>query len=202
MGHPFKHFALVCRHRHHVIANASHCGIFFQSLRHDLTKFGYTEFHYSQRYYCGNHSPVYEERVRHGYFSLICQHHTKRNKHHWEYWVDFFAGRIIERTMPWNWAMEYICDTLSASYCYNPKGFKQDTPLRYFEKFNSFYYMTDWTREFIHWGLQRYAEMGFAGLKKKDTKKKFEELGKQYPLTQVVEALRPFGQLPPLVSDI
>ena len=75
-------------------------------------------------------------------------------------------------------------------------------PLRYFEKFNSFYYMTDWTREFIHWGLQRYAEMGFAGLKKKDTKKKYEELGKQYPLTQVVESLRPFGQLPPLVSDI
>ena len=200
--HHFKHFGIVCRHRHHVIVNAAHCGIFFQALRHDMSKFTRPEFKPSAKYYCGSHSPVFEERIRHGYFSSVCQHHTKRNKHHWEYWTDFFAGRVVEKTMPWNWAMEYICDTISASFCYHPKEFNRNSPLTYFEKYNSVYYMTSWTREFIHWGLKRYAEYGLKGLKKKDTKKMYAELGKKYPETEIVETLRPFGNLPSLVSDI
>ena len=117
MGHSFRHLRLVLKHRHHVIANASHLGIFFQALRHDLSKFSRSELAVSARYYVGDHSPVYEERLRNHYFSTVCQHHVKRNKHHWEYWTDFFAGRIIVKSMPWNWAMEYVADMLSASYC-------------------------------------------------------------------------------------
>ena len=110
--HPFRHFALITRHRHMVIANGFHCGIFFHCLRHDLSKYGFTEFFTSAHYYVGNRSPVYEERLQNGYFSRVCQHHTKRNKHHWEYWTDFFCGRIVVMTMPWVYATETVCDML------------------------------------------------------------------------------------------
>ena len=83
MAHPFKHLKLIIKHRHRVIANASHMGIFFHALRHDLSKFSHIEFHTSSKYYIGDHSPVYEERLANDYFSTICQHHTRRNKHHW-----------------------------------------------------------------------------------------------------------------------
>ena len=51
MAHPFKHLKLIIKHRHRVIANASHMGIFFHALRHDLSKFSYLEFHTSSKYY-------------------------------------------------------------------------------------------------------------------------------------------------------
>lgn len=202
MGHSFRHLRLVLKHRHRVIANASHLGIFFQSLRHDLTKFSRAEFRVSASYYVGDHSPVYEERLRNHYFSTVCQHHTKRNKHHWEYWTDFFAGRIIVKSMPWNWAMEYVADMLSASYCYHPESFKRETPLTYFRHYKDAYIMTERTKEFIEWCLVQYAESEWKGLKKKATKAKYAEIASRTPEIEVRETLRPFGDLPTLKPDI
>ena len=93
--HFLHHFLTITKHRNQVIRNASHCGIFFHALKHDLTKYGPTEFITSAKYYAGTHSPVDEERRSNHYFSKVCQHHTRRNKHHWEYWTDFFMGRIV-----------------------------------------------------------------------------------------------------------
>lgn len=202
MGHVWKHFSLVCRHRHHVIVNAAHFGIFFQALRHDLSKFGKTEFLTSAKYYVGDHSPVYEERLRNDYFSTVCQHHVRRNKHHWEYWTDFFAGRIINKSMPWNWAMEYVADVLSASYCYSPKDFEPSRPVAYFRRYQDAYIMTERSKTFIEWCLQQYADYGFEGLKKKITKAKYEEISKVTPEIEIRESLPLFGTLPNLKTDI
>ena len=188
--HPFRHFLLITHHRHMVIRNGFHCGIFWHCLRHDLTKYGHTEFHNSALHYAGDHSPVYEERLVNGYFSFICQPHTKRNKHHWEYWTDFFCGRIIVRTMPWVYATEYVCDMISASKNYNPKGFKPETTYDYFAKHAKNYYMSQGTYEYVKWCLARYRDLGFKGLKKKDTKAKYAEITAKYPKTEMLTSLR------------
>lgn len=145
---------------------------------------------------------MYEERLRNHYFSTVCQHHVRRNKHHWEYWTDFFAGRIIVKSMPWNWAMEYVADMLSASYCYSPKDFDRARPLAYFRSFKDAYIMTERTKAFIEWCLERFAEQGYRGLKKKDTKAHYLALCETTPEIEVRESLVPFRTLPNLKADI
>lgn len=175
-SHGFKHFILITKHRHLVLRNARKCGIFFHSLYHDLTKYGYTEFHISKKYYSGDKTPILAERKEHGYFSYVCQHHTRRNPHHWEYWTDWFRGHLILCTMPWSYATEYVCDMLSASKIYNGKNATRDAALKHFESKVRHYYLTKATKEYVEWCLHRYIELGFKGLKKKDTKMKYDEI--------------------------
>lgn len=196
MAHFFAHLKLVCRHRHHVIINGAKCGIFWHCLKHDLSKFGHLEFSRSRKYYNGHHSPVFEERLENGYFSYICQHHTHRNLHHWEYWVDFFQGCLVVMTMPWVYATEYVCDMLSASYCYNPKEFTPGGTLDYFVHRKDHYYLSSASKEYIEWCLTRFRDLGFKGLKKKDTKAKYAEICAKYPKTEVIYELHPKGELP------
>lgn len=198
MSHPFAHLRLILRHRHQVMANGAKCGIFWHCLKHDLSKFSYAEFHTSAKYYAGDHSPVLEERKKYGYYSAICQHHTKRNPHHWEYWTDFIVGRIVVKTMPWKYATEYVCDMLAASKTYNPKQFKGDVPLKYFMARIDHYYMTKATKEYIKWCLTRFSELGFDGLKKKDTKAKYAEIITSYPGVELIENLYLEHDLPSL----
>jgi hypothetical protein len=198
MSHPFKHFVTITKHRHQVLRNAIHMGIFFHALGHDLSKLSYPEFHASAKYYAGTYSPVYKERLANHYFSTICQHHTRRNPHHWEYWTDFFNGRILMKTMPYKWATEYVCDMLSASKVYGGKTFKPETTLEYFRSKSPHYYMTQATREYIDWCLATYAEKGWKGLPKKATKAKYAEITARLPEVEVAETLRLDGNLPPL----
>lgn len=198
MSHPFKHFILITKHRHRVIRNASHMGIFWHALRHDLSKYGHTEFHTSCKYYVGDHSPVYEERLHNEYFSKVCQHHTKRNPHHWEYWADFFGGTILAKRMPWKYACEYVCDVLSASYTYNKKTFKPDSGYKYFLSKKDHYFMNSGTKEFVEWCLKKYSESGWKELKKKNTKKVFLEISNKYPEVEVTKTDLPSIQFPEL----
>lgn len=202
MSHPFKHLRVILKHRHQVIRNGWHLGIFWHCLKHDLSKFGRTEFKVGSTYYVGTHSPIYEERLRNGYYSTACQHHTRRNKHHWEYWTDFFKGRIIAKNMPYKYALEYVADTLSASKTYDPKNFKGSTTLEYFNRNSPHYYLTDTTEEFIRWCLTEYAENGWKNLKKKNTKKVYKEIEAKYPKTKVFDTMKALGDLPLLKEGI
>ena len=202
MSHPFKHLRTILKHRHQVIRNGWHLGIFWHCLRHDLSKFGRTEFKVGSTYYVGTHSPIYEERLRNGYFSSACQHHTRRNKHHWEYWTDFFKGRIVAKNMPYKYALEYVADTLSASKTYDPKNFKGSTTLEYFNRNCPHYYLTDTTEEFIRWCLTEYAENGWKNLKKKNTKKVYNEIEAKYPKTKIFDVMKSVGDLPLLKEGI
>ena len=117
MSHPWKHFRLITSHRHLVIKNAFHMGIFWHALKHDLSKYSYTEFHTSAKYYVGNHSPVFEERIHNQYFSRICQHHTRRNPHHWEYWCmyDKDKERNSLSFIRQAYHVEMMCDWMAMS---------------------------------------------------------------------------------------
>lgn len=196
--HPFRHLRLILKHRHRVIYNGAHCGIFWHCLKHDLSKFSAIEFWTSAKYYTGTISPVAEERLSNHYYSRTCQHHSKRNAHHWEYWTDFFLGRILSKTMPWKYATEYFCDMMSASYCYDPKHFTPEKPLAYLKSRLPYYYMTTATKEYLVWMFTRFIELGWKGVKKKDTKAKYQEIISAYPDVELFEVLTPYGELPKL----
>lgn len=190
-SHGFKHFILITRHRHRVLKNAWKCGIFFHTLYHDLSKYGHYEFSRSKKYFTGDRSPVLGERKENNYFSFICQHHTRRNPHHWEYWTDFYSGHLVLCTMPYKYATEYVCDMIAASSIYNGKNFKKDTCINYFLSKCPRYYITQATKEYVTWCLTRFAELGFKGLKKKDTKAKYAEITAKLPRIEVLDALHP-----------
>ena len=81
------HLSTITRHRHKVIAHCAKAGILWQGLRHDLSKYGLTEFRQGVRFFDGTHSPTEDERKTLGY-SLAWMHHKGHNRHHWEYWTD------------------------------------------------------------------------------------------------------------------
>ena len=196
MSRFFRHLGLVNRHRYHVFLNGVHCGIGFHCLFHDLSKYTHREFSRSVKNFDGTHSPVYEERLKNDYFSYICQAHTKRNKHHWEYWTDFFQGHVLAMTMPWVYATEYVCDMLSASFCYDPKHFTPEKTLNYFLDRADHYLMSDATKEYVAWCLTRFRDLGYDGLKKQDTKKAYEEITARHDRVKVYDSLPCAGALP------
>lgn len=63
----WNHFRTITRHRHLVIRHCWKAGIFWQGLRHDLSKYSPTEFLPGARYYQGNRSPNEKEREVLGY---------------------------------------------------------------------------------------------------------------------------------------
>ena len=129
------HFHTITKHRHKVIVNCAKAGILWQGLRHDLSKYSPTEFVPGVKYYTGNKSPNEGERFDLGY-SKAWLHHKGRNKHHFEYWVDYnFRTRKNEAVeMPYRYIAEMFCDRVAASKVYNGKNYKDTFPLEYFQR--------------------------------------------------------------------
>jgi hypothetical protein len=177
-----KHFCLVMRHRHQVIRNGFHLGIFFVALFHDFSKFTPSEFIPSVKYFKGTSSPVQEQRNNEDGYSTIAVNHTSRNKHHWEHYIDIYKGQILVKNIPYKYALEYVADMMSASKTYDKAHFSPDAVLTYFMNKKDMFLMSDATKEFISWCFIRYKEFnGFKGLKPINTRKKYEELIKLYP---------------------
>ena len=88
---PFAHFKTITKHRFLVMKYCFRCGLYWQGLIHDLSKYSPVEFWIGAKYYQGDHSPNDEERRDKGYSSAWL-HHKGRNKHHLEYWIDY--GRV------------------------------------------------------------------------------------------------------------
>lgn len=135
MSHPFKHFKTITKHRHAVIKHCAKAGIFWQGLRHDLSKYSPTEFLRGAHYYIGTRSPNEGEREDIGY-SLAWIHHKGRNKHHFEYWTDYNTKtKIVEPVeMPLRYVAEMFCDRVAASKIYNGDKYTDQFPLEYFLK--------------------------------------------------------------------
>ena len=134
----WNHFRTSTRHRHLVIRHCWKAGIFWQGLRHDLSKYSPTEFLPGARYYQGNRSPNEKEREVLGY-SVAWMHHKGRNKHHFEYWNDYNPKekRVMPVKMPARYLAEMFCDRLAASKVYAGDQYQQDHSLRYFQNSNA-----------------------------------------------------------------
>ena len=97
-------------------------------LKHGCTIKGVTDFH-------GHRSPLAICKETEGY-SKAWLHHKGRNKHHFEYWIDYNleTKRNEPVKMPYNYVVEMFCDRVAASKIYNGKNYTQTDPLAYFEK--------------------------------------------------------------------
>lgn len=134
MGARLKHFRTVCKHKAVVYRQCRACGIAWQGIIHDLSKFSHIEFASSAQHFQGNRSPIEIEKECNGY-SLAWQHHMGHNPHHWEYWIDFASdGSIIANKMPYNYVVEMICDWIGAGMVYNKEKWNESEPINYYYK--------------------------------------------------------------------
>lgn len=122
------------RHRHAVLIHCCKAGIPGQGLIHDLSKYSPAEFFVGVRYFTGKRSPTEGEREALGY-SRAWIHHKGRNKHHFEYWMDYdiVTGEMRPIQMPFEYVIEMFCDRVAASKIYLGDAFTPDAPLRYFQ---------------------------------------------------------------------
>ena len=97
-----------------------------------MAKYSPEEFLVGVKYYQGTRSPNNAEREDIGY-STAWLHHKGRNKHHFEYWIDYIpegAGHMGGCRMPLKYVAEMIADRY-ASVLYTCKGGKPGCPFRY-----------------------------------------------------------------------
>ena len=154
------HIRTVTKHRHAVIRHCAKCGILWQGLLHDLSKFSPTEILPGFRYYQGNRSPNEEERRVNGY-SVAWIHHKGRNKHHFEYWTDYVPGKGLQPVkMPIKYLKEMFCDRVAATKVYRKDDYTPTAPLEYFQKGGARNAMHPETAELLEKFLVMLAEKG------------------------------------------
>lgn len=132
------HFKTITKHHNMVMAYCFKAGLYRQGLCHDLSKYSPTEFAAGARYYQGTRSPNNKEREENG-CSLAWLHHKGRNRHHFEYWIDYTDDSYNEHflegiQMPRRYVAEMIFDRVSASRVYNGDDYKDSDPLDYYLK--------------------------------------------------------------------
>ena len=134
--HPWLHFKTITRHKLLVMHYCFRAGMYKQGLLHDLSKYEPVEFLVGCKYYQGDRSPNNAEREDTG-ISKSWLHHKGRNKHHFEYWVDYAPGdeHIINGVpMPRKYIAEMVMDRISASRNYLGDKYDQHQPLDYYLK--------------------------------------------------------------------
>ena len=135
----FGHLKTVSEHRWEVMKLCFKCGLYWQGITHDLSKFSIIEFWNGVKFYTGTKSPHVLEREIKGY-SDAWMHHKGHNKHHMDYWTDIDpltgkAGKPIK--MPWKYVVEMFCDRVAASKIYSKNAkliYKNDAALKYYQK--------------------------------------------------------------------
>ena len=134
--HPWLHFKTITKHKLLVMHYCFRAGMYKQGLLHDLSKYAPVEFLVGCKYYQGDRSPNNAEREDTG-ISKSWLHHKGRNKHHFEYWVDYAPGdeHIINGVpMPRKYIAEMVMDRISASRNYLGDKYDQHQPLDYYLK--------------------------------------------------------------------
>ena len=132
------HLHTVNAHRRLVRKYCFKLGIYRQGLMHDLSKYSPSEFIPGVKYYQDGHrSPNNAQREDEG-VSKAWLHHKGRNKHHFEYWIDYDVDGsrtvLAGMKMPVKYVAEMFCDRIAASRIYNKEKYKDSDPLDYYIK--------------------------------------------------------------------
>ena len=126
-----QHLKTITQHKIKVTWLCFRCHLFKQGLLHDLSKYSYIELKTGFKYYQGYRSPIDAEKEEKGY-SLGWLHHKGRNKHHWEYWLDFGKDGIYPCQMPVNYVIEMFCDRVAAIMIYQKEKYTDSSALDYY----------------------------------------------------------------------
>ena len=132
----WQHFRTITNHKLLVMGYCFRAGLYRQGLLHDLSKYSPTEFLVGCRYYQGNRSPNNAEREATG-VSTAWLHHKGRNRHHYEYWVDYSLDDsrvIMGARMPRRYVAEMVMDRISACRTYQGDAYNDRQPLQYYLK--------------------------------------------------------------------
>ena len=143
------HLCTITHHRH-------------MGLLHDLSKYSWTEFRVGCKYYQGTRSPNNAEREETGY-SRAWLHHKGRNRHHYEYWIDYSmkpGEGMIGLEMPVNYVVEMFLDRIAASKIYERDAYTDRSPLRYYERGAAEMMIHPKTRKLLRHLLEMLAEKG------------------------------------------
>ena len=160
MNHFIGHLMTVLKHKKEVFLLCRKCGIPFQGIMHDLSKFSPAEFIPGVKYWTGNASPQVGERKDFGY-SEAWLHHKGRNKHHFEYWTDYVEGKGTSPIeMPGKWFVEMVCDRIAASKVYLGDTYSDSASLDYYLKARKNYFINENTAHELEFVLQYLAEYG------------------------------------------
>lgn len=129
------HFKTITKHKILVAKECFRVGLYKQGLLHDMSKYSPSEFLIGCKYYQGTQSPNNGERYERGYSSAWL-HHKGRNKHHFEYWIDYdtkTTGHPLRgMKMPRNYVVEMLMDRIAASKVYNREKYTDHDALAYF----------------------------------------------------------------------
>ena len=158
------HLHTVNAHRRLVRKYCFKLGIYRQGLMHDLSKYSPSEFIPGVKYYQDGHrSPNNAQREDEG-VSKAWLHHKGRNKHHFEYWIDYDVDGsrtvLAGMKMPVKYVAEMFCDRIAASRIYNKEKYKDSDPLDYYIKGLGHYIMHPETDALLHKLLQMLEDKG------------------------------------------
>lgn len=169
----WKHFKTITYHKYLVMKGCFKVGLYKQGLLHDLSKYSPGEFWIGVKYYQGTRSPNAAEREDIGY-STAWLHHKGRNRHHYEYWIDYggkdVPGGVAPVPMPVNYVVEMLMDRIAACKVYNGVKYTDKSPLAYYNLGKEKAPMHPKTRELLEKLLNMLAKEGedstFAYIKK------------------------------------
>ncbi len=156
------HFKTITTHKLVVMKECFKIGLYKQGILHDLSKYGLTEFLEGCKYYQGTASPHLKERASKGY-SAAWLHHKGRNKHHFEYWIDYSPNHhegMVGCKMPPKYVAEMMMDRIAASKVYNKGRYSDHMPLEYYEKGKHAYTIHPETRALLEYLLHMLDEQG------------------------------------------
>lgn len=180
MGNAWKHFKTITHHKWLVAKGCFRVGLYRQGILHDLSKYSPTEFRVGAKYFQGTRSPNNAEREDIG-CSTAWMHHKGRNKHHYEYWLDYSndpkkQGCVVPVPMPDRYIAEMIMDRIAASKVYKGQDYTDASPLEYYEKGKKHELIHPATADVLERMLSMLAEEGedktFACIRRELVKKK------------------------------
>ena len=173
-----KHFQKICTHKFWVGYYCFKAGIPWRGIKHDMSKFSPVEFWESVKYFQGTSSPIDACKKEKGW-SRAWQHHKGRNDHHYEYWTDDYDHGGKPLIMPFDCAMEMLCDYLGAGRAYMGKDFTYHKEAQWwFDKKSKSLMMHPVIKDFITYMLiEQAAEEVWCG---DNTKPNFENARSVY----------------------
>ncbi|MDO4464297.1 MAG: DUF5662 family protein [Bacillota bacterium] len=159
----WKHFKTITYHKYLVMKGCFQVGLYKQGLLHDLSKYSPSEFLVGVKYYQGDRSPNNAEREAIGYSSAWL-HHKGRNRHHYEYWIDYstkeIKGGMAPAPMPEKYIVEMLMDRIAACKVYNGANYTDAAPLTYYSKGRENAPIHPKTRELLESLLTMLAQKG------------------------------------------
>lgn len=160
------HLKTITEHKILVMKHCFRIGLYKQGLLHDMSKYMPSELLMGFMYYDdGKSSPNNGERYDKGY-SAAWLHHKGRNRHHFEYWLDYSLQQSKNKyplqavQMPRNYVAEMLMDRICASKNYNKESYTDHDPLAYYERGRGHYLLHPQTAKELHGMLRILDQRG------------------------------------------